>query len=31
MVSVLVLYHFGTETDEMACLKGLLGVKGYPF
>ena len=31
MLSVLVLYHIGTETGEIACLKGLQGVKGYPF
>jgi DinB superfamily len=30
-LSVLVLHHIGTETGELACLKGIQGVKGYPF
>jgi hypothetical protein len=31
MLSLLVLHHIGTETGEIACLKGLQGVRGYPF
>jgi hypothetical protein len=30
-VGPLVLNHIGTETGEIACLKGLQGARGYPF
>jgi hypothetical protein len=30
-LTLLLLNHIGTETGEIACLKGLQGVRGYPF
>jgi len=30
-LAMLVLNHIGTETGEIACLKGLQGARGYPF
>ena len=30
-LSILVLHHIGTETGEIACLKGMQGARGYPF
>jgi hypothetical protein len=30
-LALLVLNHIGTETGEIACLKGLQGARGYPF
>ena len=31
MLNLLVLNHVGTETGEIAVLKGIQGAKGYPF
>jgi hypothetical protein len=30
-LTLLMLNHIGTETGEIACLKGLQGARGYPF
>ena len=30
VLGLLVLNHIGTETGEIACLKGLQGLRGYP-
>jgi DinB superfamily len=30
-LTLLLLNHIGTETGEIACLKGLQGARGYPF
>jgi hypothetical protein len=30
-LTLLLLNHIGTETTEIACLKGLQGARGYPF